>query len=141
MGSNNQRCLYSISKGGSSIRWTYLETENLYKLTDAACNFFESVKDVSINLDCYQSKLNSVLFIFKHDDILSGTFACHVDDFLHTQATHPLKNDTLTLLTEKIIAGKYDSFFSYISFQIMKDNQGITLSINPCMLKILIRSV
>ena len=79
-------------------------------------------------LGCCQCKLDPILFIFRHNTKLSDIIALHVDDFLHT-CDYQFKLNIIQLLTKKFMAGKLDEgSFNYVGFQIMQDNQGITIS-------------
>ena len=79
----------------------------LYGLSEAARQFYESVKEVLITLGCYQCKLGLALFIYGYKNKLSGITVLHVDDFLHT-GDYKFKKDILQPLTKKFIAGKLD---------------------------------
>ena len=79
-------------------------------------------------IGCYQCKLDPALFIYRYNNQLSGIIALHVDDFLHAGDDH-FHNDIFQPLTKKFIAGKLDEgSFSYVGFQLMQDNLGITIS-------------
>ena len=100
----------------------------LYGLSEAALQFCDSVKEVLITLGCCQCKLDPALFIYRHNSKLSGIITLHVDDFLRT-GDYQFKKDIIQILTKKFIAGKSDKVsFNYVGFQIMEDNQGITIS-------------
>ena len=100
----------------------------MHNQKEAAQQFYESVKEVLIKLGCYQCKLDLALFIYRYNNILSSIIAKHIDDFLHNGG-YQFKKDILQPITKKFIAGKLDEgSFNYVGFQIMQDNQGITIS-------------
>ena len=125
----NKRCLYSTPKeAGVTSGHIWKLRHCLYRLLEAARQFYDSVKEVLITLGCCQCKLDLALFIYTHNNKLSGIIALHVDDFLHTGDCH-FKKDIIQPLTKKFVAGKLDEgSFNYVGFQIMQDNQGIAIS-------------
>ena len=100
----------------------------LYGLSDAAKQFYNSVKHELLRLHCKISNLDPSLFYYFHDNELAGILVSHIDDFLHCG------ND---LFCEKVIDGlckrfqagsRQDEDFKYVGFQITQNHRGITLS-------------
>ena len=60
----------------------YLNT-CLYELNDTARQFYLSVNEAQLKLTCTQANLDPEIFCYYQDNKLSGTLACHVEDFLH----------------------------------------------------------
>ena len=102
----------------------------LYGLNDAARQFYESVREVLMQLKCNQSGLDPAIFYYKQDGVTCGVLACHVDDFLHAgDADFELR--IIGSLRKRFIAGKFEeTAFSYIGFHVSQDDNGISLDQN-----------
>lgn len=106
----------------------------LYGLNDAARQFYLSVCGELAKLDCEKSSLDpSVYCKFNQsgsDSTLSGMLLSHIDDFLHAGDGN-FDRSVMGPLRTRFIAGKVqDQNFSYVGFQIVQKEHGITLDMN-----------
>lgn len=100
----------------------------LYGLNDAARQFYQSVKETMIALGCTQSDLDSALFSKKSKEgYLEGFMVCHIDDFLHAGKSC-FDVEVMARLRSRFVAGKLEEGrFTYVGFEIIQTQRGITL--------------
>ena len=97
----------------------------LYGLNDAARQFFNSVKEALMLLQCHQSHLDPSMFCYYQDDIPCGAIVCHMT------TSYMLGNQSLTGLRDRFLAGKLEeTTFKYVGFNVHQSSIGITLDQN-----------
>ena len=90
----------------------------VYGLTDAARQWFDSVKDAFLSLKCSQSKYEPALFFRYDSNKLQGMTVIHVDDFIHA-STEAFKKQVLNNLQKVFEIGKTAEIsFKYIGLNI-----------------------
>ena len=100
----------------------------LYGLNDAARQFFISVQETLIKLDCEQSKLDPALFYKRSENgTLVGCVAVHVDDFLHC-GTLEFDARVMDKLRGRFLSGKLEQeTFKYVGFKVRQTPKGIII--------------
>ena len=101
---------------------------SLYGLTDAAREFYLSIKEELITLGCKMSTIDNSLFYKLDNGELIGLLATHIDDFLH--CGNDLFSETVIKpLCRRFQAGSHDIHnFIYTGIQIKQDQEGLSMN-------------
>ena len=100
----------------------------VYWLDDASPNWFLSVKEELLKLDCKQSQLDKALFRWYNNGKLEGVFVMHVDDFLFAGSDAFNRNVIDRMVnTYKIGRGQIESF-RYVGLNISQCESGIRVN-------------
>ena len=99
-----------------------------YGLIDAARNWYLSVKETLVKLNCKQSHLDKAVFRWYCGKSLEGIIVLHVDDFL-VSGTERFYNNVLRIICEKFKVGSQnEGKFKYVGLNITKATNGIEVS-------------
>ena len=99
----------------------------LYGLNDAARHFYQSVVDELQNLGCEQSTMDPSVFYKRHNGLLIGVVACHIDDFLHAGSSE-FDKTVMQNLCRRFLAGKNEAGnFQYVGFRVTQDATGVVM--------------
>lgn len=113
----------------------------LYGLNDAARQFYNSVSEELVKLDCLHSTVDSALFLYKINGKLSGMVAMHIDDFLHAGCSQ-FDENVMNRLRTRFVPGKIEEeAFRYIGFDITQTSEGIEISQDDYVSKLSIPSI
>ena len=99
----------------------------LYGLSDAAREFYLSLKDELTKLGCVISKLdNSVFFKYENNQLI-GVLVTHVDDFLHA-GTEEFTESVIEPLCKRFQASTHEErSFMYVGYKVTQEEQGVVL--------------
>ena len=101
--------------------------KSAYGLADAARNWYISVRDTLIKLNCKQSNLDKAVFRWYHNDTLEGILVLHVDDFMVT-GTERFQT-VMKALNEKFQVGsRQEGKFKYVGLNIETKTGWIEIS-------------
>ena len=100
-----------------------------YGLEDASRNWFMSVREELLRLNCKQSELDQALFRWYYRDELQGVFVMHVDDFLFG-GTDAFNKSVIEPISRKYKVGKrLAENFRYVGLNMNQHKDG-TISID-----------
>ena len=104
--------------------------KSAYGLIDAARNWYLSVKDTLLKLNCMQSHLDKAVFRWYHEGNLEGIIFLHVDDFFVTGIDRFYQN-VLEVVRKKFLVGSsQEDKFKYVGLDFRKTVDGIEISQN-----------
>ena len=104
--------------------------KSAYGLADAARNWYISVRDTLIKLNCKQSHLDKAVFRWYNGEKLEGILVLHVDDFLIT-GTEKFYQCVMKVLGEKFQVGsRQEGNFKYVGLNIVTKDDSIEISQN-----------
>lgn len=113
---------------GDGILWRLKKC--VYGLTDAARNWFLTMKTFLLQLGCIQVKTNPSAFYWLYVGNLEGVFVMHVDDFLWG-GTKRFENLIIMKINEKFNVGQQSqNIFKYIGLEVTENNNGIIIDQN-----------
>ena len=96
----------------------------VYGLEDASRNWFFSVEEDLISLECKQSELDKALFRWYKGKQLAGLFVMHVDDFLFG-GSEEFNSCVVDQIAKKYRVGKRtDTIFKYVGLNIKQNKNG-----------------
>lgn len=102
----------------------------LYGLSDAAREFYMSLKDELLELGCQMSTMDNTFFYFYHENQLSGVLVSHIDDFLHA-GNNQFEDTVMKKLRERFLTGKRErKNFTYVGFLLTQDDKGVIIDQN-----------
>ena len=100
---------------------------SLYGLSDAAREFYLSLKDELLKLGCKLSSLDNSLFYKEENGEITGLLATHIDDFLHC-GNQAFNDSVIKPLCQRFQAGSHEvKDFMYVGFQIKQTESGISI--------------
>ena len=72
--------------------------KSVYGLKDASREWYLTIKTLLMNQGCKQLLTDPSAFCYYENDVLSGVFLMHVDDFFYGEVQNTLKNMSLKRL-------------------------------------------
>ena len=100
----------------------------VYGLDDASRNWFLSVKEEFLKLDCKQSQLDKALFRWYNNGRLEGVFVMHVDDFLFAGSDAFNRNVIDRMVNTYKIGRRQMESFRYVGLNISQCESGIRVN-------------
>ena len=101
--------------------------KSAYGLADAARNWYLSVRDTLIKLNCKQSNLDKAVFRWYYNDKLEGILVLHVDDFM-VAGTERFQAVMKALNEEFQVGSRQEGKFKYVGLNIETQDDGIEIS-------------
>ncbi|PIK34738.1 hypothetical protein BSL78_28434 [Apostichopus japonicus] len=100
----------------------------VYGLADASRNWFFSVKEELLKLNCKQSQLDKALFRWYNNGRLEGVFVMHVDDFLFA-GSEAFNKNVIDRVVDKYKVGRREiESFRYVGLDLEQGESGIKVN-------------
>ena len=104
--------------------------KSVYGLKDASREWYLTIKTLLMNQGCKQLLTDPSAFCYYENDVLSGVFLMHVDDFLWGGTKH-FEEHVINKIRNKFqISQQSSRAFKYIGMELEQDDEGIRINQN-----------
>ena len=126
-GENFDREIYISPPKEANTNKIWLLKKCTYGLVDASRQWYNTVKQVLLQLGFKMSKAEPSLFYYKNNNELEGIVTIHVDDFLNAGSEYFFQEIILKIRQKFTMGKECNTAFRYLGLDLKESNNGISL--------------